>query len=105
MDHNEFPLLLNAEQVSRLVGFKRSKNYELMREKNHPFPAQACRGRRPLPRSSTPGLRAYMCLCPHRHCALRLVLHGPPTFRRARPRRWSSPGLHLMRGARAPDRR
>ena len=45
MDHSEFPLLLNAEQVSRLVGFKRSKIYELMREKDNPFPTQACRGR------------------------------------------------------------
>ena len=45
MDHNEFPLLLNAEQVSRLVGFKRSKIYELMREKDNPFPTQACPGR------------------------------------------------------------
>ena len=45
MDHNEFPLLLNVEQVSRLVGFKRSKIYELMKEQNNPFPAQAYRGR------------------------------------------------------------
>ena len=46
MDHHgEFPLLLNAEQVSRLVNFKRSKIYEMMREQDNPFPAQACRGR------------------------------------------------------------
>ena len=38
-------LLLNCDQVSRLVGYKRSKIYTLMREKNHPFPAQVCRGR------------------------------------------------------------
>ena len=41
----EVSLLLNCGQVSRLVGFKRSKIYEMMREKQHPFPAQACRGR------------------------------------------------------------
>ena len=45
MDHNEFPLLLNVEQVSRLVGFKRSKIYELMSEQDNPFPGQVCRGR------------------------------------------------------------
>ena len=46
MDHEaEVPLLLNCDQVSRLVGYKRSKIYALMREKNHPFPAQVYRGR------------------------------------------------------------
>ena len=46
MDHSdEVALLLNGEQVSRLVGFKRSKIYALMREKDNPLPAQACRGR------------------------------------------------------------
>ena len=46
MDHEaEVPLLLNCDQVSRLVGFKRSKIYEMMRAPNHPFPAQVCRGR------------------------------------------------------------
>ena len=42
---NEFPLLLNIEQVSQLVGFKRSKIYDMMKDEIHPFPAQACRGR------------------------------------------------------------
>ena len=42
---NEVALLLSVQQVSRLVGFKRSKIYALMREKAHPLPAQACRGR------------------------------------------------------------
>ena len=40
----EVSLLLNCDQVSRLVGFKRSKIYEMMREKQHPFPAQVYRG-------------------------------------------------------------
>ena len=46
MDHEaEVPLLLHCDQVSRLVGYKRSKIYALMRATNHPFPAQVCRGR------------------------------------------------------------
>lgn len=45
MDHTRFALLLTAEQVSELVGFKRSKIYEMMKDKDNPFPAQACRGR------------------------------------------------------------
>ena len=42
---NEVALLLTVEQVSRLVAFGRSKIYELMKEKDHPFPGQVCRGR------------------------------------------------------------
>lgn len=42
---NEVALLLTVEQVSRLVGFKRSTIYALMKQKDHPFPAQVCRGR------------------------------------------------------------
>lgn len=46
MDHeNEVALLLTVEQVSRLVGFKRSTIYALMKQTDHPFPAQVCRGR------------------------------------------------------------
>lgn len=47
MDHDDddFPMLLNCDQVSRLVGFKRSKIYDLTREKNHPFPKQVYPGR------------------------------------------------------------
>lgn len=41
----ERPLLLTVAQVGRLIGYRRSKVYELMREQEHPFPAQACRGR------------------------------------------------------------
>ena len=36
------PLLLTVAQVERLVSYRRSKIYTLMREKDHPFPAQAC---------------------------------------------------------------
>ena len=39
------PLLLTVAQVERLISYRRSKIYTLMREKDHPFPAQACRGR------------------------------------------------------------
>lgn len=46
MDHeNELPLLLTVEQVSRLVGYKRSKILAMARDEDDPFPAQACRGR------------------------------------------------------------
>ena len=41
----ELPLLLSVAQVERLISYRRSKIYTLMREKDHPFPAQACRGR------------------------------------------------------------
>ena len=40
----ELPLLLSVAQVERLVGYRRSKIYALMQEKD-PFPAQVCRGR------------------------------------------------------------
>ena len=39
------PLLLTVAQVERLVGYRRSKIYALMKEKDPPFPAQVCRGR------------------------------------------------------------
>ena len=39
------PLLLCVAQVERLVGYRRSKIYELMQEKDRPFPAQVRRGR------------------------------------------------------------
>ena len=42
---NEVALLLTVQEVSRLIGFKRSKIYAMMRETDHPLPAQACRGR------------------------------------------------------------
>lgn len=42
---NELPLLLSVAQVARLVGYRRSKIYEMMREQENSFPAQACRGR------------------------------------------------------------
>ena len=41
----EPPLLLTVAQVERLIGYRRSKIYTLMKERDHPFPAQACRGR------------------------------------------------------------
>ena len=42
---NERALLLTIAQVARLIGYQRSKIYTLMQEPDHPFPAQACRGR------------------------------------------------------------
>ena len=41
----ERPLLLTVAQVQRLIGYRRSKIYTLMQERDHPFPAQACRDR------------------------------------------------------------
>lgn len=41
----DLPLLLSVAQVERLVGYRRSKIYTLMQEKEAPFPAQVCRGR------------------------------------------------------------
>ena len=41
----ELPLLLTVAQVERLVSYRRSKIYALMHGKDHPFPAQVCRGR------------------------------------------------------------
>ena len=41
----ELPLLLSVAQVEKLISYRRSKIYALMREKRNPFPAQACRGR------------------------------------------------------------
>ena len=57
----ERPLLLTVVQVERLIGYRRSKIYTLMQERDHPFPAQAwprpvaarrrrALGRRPGPR-------------------------------------------------------
>ena len=36
----KLPLLLSVAQVERLVGYRRSKIYALMQEKDHAFPAQ-----------------------------------------------------------------
>ena len=47
MDPNKdgLPLLLTVVQVERLISYRRSKIYALMQQKDHPFPAQVCRGR------------------------------------------------------------
>ena len=39
------PLLLSVAQVEMLINYRRSKIYALMQQRDHPFPAQVCRGR------------------------------------------------------------
>ena len=42
---DELPLLLTVAQVERLISYRRSTIYALMQDRDHPFPAQVCRGR------------------------------------------------------------
>lgn len=44
-DDASTPLLLTVAQVSHLIGYARSKVYDMARDPDDSFPGQACRGR------------------------------------------------------------